>query len=69
MNTLAERLLDLAHCTRMDRNTLIVATESCPDHLFARIKLAMDFERKGPATVLQAIVEGWDQQRIVRETY
>ena len=52
------------------RGSLIVCTTSADDQLdFARLQLALDFYRKGPAVHFRAIVEEWDQFRIVKETY
>lgn len=35
----------------------------------ARIKVALDFNRKPSVFKLRAIVEGWDEVRLVREMY
>jgi hypothetical protein len=36
---------------------------------FARIKVAVDFNRLPPAVKLRAMVEGWDHRRIILELY
>lgn len=69
--TAAEVLLDYARVTRLPRDELLVFDEAYhPDEVdFARVKLALDFERRGVAFALRAIVEKWDILRIVREVY
>ncbi len=72
MTTTAEKLIDLAREVIHPRKLVIHATGSISDEAFARIKLALDFNRlaeRHPATAVRAIVEDWPCSRIVREVY
>lgn len=60
-------------CTASDKRRLIVC-DAVPGHMdevvqFARVKLAVDFYRKGNLFCFRAMAEGWDQRRVVREVY
>ncbi len=66
--TMGERILDLAKELHSIRHKIIIADTTVTDVHLARVKLALDFERR-PEIIFQAIMENWDQPRIVREMY
>lgn len=67
--TQAERLVDVAVFLRHPKGRLIIAEETMTDDQYARIKLALDFVDKGPATIMRGVVEEWSRYRIVQEVY
>lgn len=67
--THAEILLGLARAVRLPPGVLIEAAGPVSESDYARIKLALDFERRGPGLIFRAIVEEWGPYRIVREVY
>ncbi len=74
METQAEKILRMARMVLYPRDVLIESFTS-EEHLpsvgrnLALVKLSLDFKRKSAALHLRAILENWDQQRIVREVY
>lgn len=70
--TKAEKLLEAANSVK---HPLGVVATFYPiptmdnDRYFSVIRLAQDFARLGKDLQLRAIMENWDQQRIVREIY
>ena len=67
--SLAEALLDLADSVLKPKGLVIKATGNLTAANLARAKLAIDFSRLAKGTILQAIVENWDHQRIFKETH
>lgn len=65
--TIASYLLDLAR-ENSNRRLVVVKAGPDPDTAIAVIKLALVLQEHR-ATAFRAMVEGWDQQRIVRELY
>lgn len=65
---LAEELLELAEQVRFPRS-LILSMPAMEGKQLARIKLALDLLDRPPSFKLRAIVEEWDQRRLVEELY
>lgn len=66
----AIQLIDLLAAIRYKPDLLIITQEGNYEwHHFAKIQLALDFEKLGKGVMFRAIMEEWDQQRIVKETY
>lgn len=68
-NTVAERLLDLADAMRRPKHQVICGEKPVGDWVYACIVLALALEDSPPALKIRAIIEGWDEPRIVREIY
>lgn len=69
-SSVAEHLLNMARDLRgVSSTTLMVALRPMSDVELAEVKLALDFSTLGNIIHLRAMVEEWDQERIVRETY
>lgn len=67
--TMAEILLDLAEAAKKPADKIVIAEEWFRGAHLARIKLALDFDRRDAGLKFRAIFEDWDQERIVREIY
>lgn len=66
----AVQLIDILAAIRYKPNLLMITEEGSYEwHHLARVKLALDFEKLGKGVMFRAIMEEWDQQRIVRECY
>jgi|GEM_PF-6854380 len=72
--TTAERLIELAENVLHPR---AVVVQMPPENAavpydaayWGKVKLALDFAGKSAGLRLRAILESWDQQRIVKEVY
>lgn len=60
---MGKQLLDLARAVRSEKLIVEPLCMRCVE----RIKLALDFQAKGPAFCFRAIAEEWTLDRIVRE--
>ena len=63
----AEKLLDLVRAVRFS-SSLVLNASGLREDALARIKFALDFERK-TELVFRAVAEDWDYHRIFKETY
>lgn len=64
----AEYLITLAKIVKHPRSDL-VAVIDMTDTDIARVKLALDLDRRDTAFKLRAMVEDWSPERINRELY
>ncbi len=70
---LGEQLAELAQLVLFPREKLVDFSTCGGEQLtaqgMARIKLALDFHRKGPAFVFRSVFEQWGHQRLLLEVY
>lgn len=66
----AETMADLLHSLRREKGIIVLTgpKENRPLQI-SRVKLALDFGRRGPGFVFRAVAEGWDCERLVKELY
>lgn len=65
----AEILLVVSNMVKYPKSNFVVPTNSWTERDTARIKTALDFDRRSAAFKLRAIMENWDMMRINRELY
>lgn len=72
MDSAAESCLSVAETVMEGRNRvdLYEGIEAASlDLYFSVVRLSLDFASRSKGFQLRALVEGWDQQRLVREMY
>ena len=70
--TYPEFLLDIAHVVKHPTGELIVQeseSQECASRVVGTVALALDFDSRPVGFRLRALIEGWDQQRLLREMY
>ncbi len=72
-HTLAERMIKFAEGFLFPRGELIIDSGNHSEEerslAIARIQLAVAFYRRSPKFKLRAIIERWNNRRVVREMY
>jgi hypothetical protein len=65
----AEWAVELARVVSSRSKRVIIAGAPWEDYKIARVKLALDFGKKGLGFAFRALVEGWDGYRLNRDMY
>mgnify|MGYP000987293782 FL=1 len=68
--SIAEKLLDIANAIKFPKDELFECeAKDEEDGTIARIKTALELDRRSAVFKFRAIVEDWDIHRIIRELY
>ena len=65
----AEDLLDLTAYVLCPKDRLVLVQDKVPSEYVAFVYLAIEFHRSPAELKFRAIMERWDQRRIIRELY